>query len=327
MTLAGLVVLSGSARADGDQDLLKRAQTIFGTLPAAVERADNPITDQKVKLGRMLYFEPRLSLANDISCNSCHMLDKFGVDNEPTSPGRQGQRGDRNSPTVYNAALHFVQFWDGRAANVEEQAKGPVLNPVEMAMPSEQVVVERLKGIPTYVELFGATFPDDKDPVSYENMAKAIGAFERKLVTPSAFDDYLAGNEKALSDEAKQGLATFMDTGCITCHAGPAMGGQMYQKLGLVKPYETADPGRFKVTGNEADRKMFKVPSLRNVAETGPYFHDGSVKTLPVAVRLMADHQLGKTLSDKDVDLIVAFLGSLTGRIDQAYVAKPELPK
>jgi cytochrome c peroxidase len=307
--------------------LRERAQRIFGTLPDEAANPQNPITPEKITLGRMLYYEPRLSKNHDVSCNTCHLLDRHGVDGETTSKGHKGQRGPRNAPTVYNAAFHVAQFWDGRAADVEEQAKGPVLNPVEMAMPKEEAVVAVLKSIPGYAPLFAAAFPEDEEPITYDNMARAIGAFERRLVTPSRFDAFLEGEDGALSDAEVQGMATFLDVGCNFCHNGAVIGGNSYQKLGLVKPYETDDPGRFAITGLEADRHVFKVPSLRNVTKTGPWFHDGSKKTLPDVVRTMADHQLGKTLSDEQVDSIVTFLGSLTGEVDLEYIAMPELPE
>jgi cytochrome c peroxidase len=303
-----------------------RAKALFGTLPAEATDPANPVTEPKVTLGRMLYYETRLSKNHDISCNSCHQLDRFGVDGEPTSPGHRGQRGDRNSPTTLNAALHIAQFWDGRAANVEEQAKGPILNPVEMATVSAESCVDVLESIPGYAPLFAAAFPGGARPITYDNLAKAIGAFERRLITPAPLDRFIAGDATALSPAELAGLARFVDTGCTTCHVGVAVGGGMFQKLGLVKPYPTDDPGRQKVTGNEADRGVFKVPSLRNIAKTGPYFHDGSVKTLPEAVRLMARHQLGKELDDRAVGEIVTFLGALTGTVDASYVAKPALP-
>jgi cytochrome c peroxidase len=205
---------------------------MFQPLPNAVSSASNAITDDKVVLGRMLYFEPRLSKSQTISCNTCHLLDKYGVDGTPTSDGHKGVKGDRNSPTVYNAAGHFVQFWDGRAADVEEQAKGPVMNPVEMAMTSQTQVIAVLKSMPEYVEAFKKAFPEDKDAVSYENMAKAIGAFERQLVTPSRWDKFLRGDSQALTNEEKSGFNLFMETGCQACHSGAYLGGSMYQKLG-----------------------------------------------------------------------------------------------
>ena len=322
--LAGAAV--ADARAADREALQTRAKAVLGVLPADAPNPDNPFTPEKIDLGRMLYYENRMSINEKLSCNTCHDLANFGVDNEPTSPGHEGKRGARNSPTVYNAALHVAQFWDGRAKDVEEQAKGPVLNPVEMGMPDADYVVKVLRSIPGYHPLFAAAFPGEAEPITYDNVARAIGAFERKLMTPSRFDDFLNGQLDALSDAELAGLEKFLDVGCTTCHMGAPVGGLVYQKLGLVHPYETKDPGRYDVTKNEADRYFFKVPSLRNVAKTGPYFHDGSIATLPEAVRLMAWHQLGKELSDADVASIVTFLAALTGRVDEAFVAKPALP-
>ena len=306
--------------------LATQAEAIFGPLPENAATADRPLSDARVRLGRMLYYDTRLSKSQEISCNSCHLLDRFGVDGEPTSPGHKGQRGDRNSPTTYNAAFHIAQFWDGRAADVEEQATGPVTNPIEMALPSPEQAAKVLRSIPGYAPLFAAAFPGERQPISLDNAGVAIGAFERGLVTPGPFDRFVAGDVEALDAAQQRGLRTFIATGCTTCHMGSTFGGQMYQKLGLVHAYETEDPGRFNVTGKEIDRHVFKVPSLRNVAETGPWFHDGSITSLDQAVRLMAWHQLGRELSEDDVSDIVSFLGSLTGEIDWGYVAKPELP-
>ncbi|GIW44383.1 MAG: cytochrome-c peroxidase [Candidatus Binatia bacterium] len=321
------VFAGAPARGESPDQLRQRALAIFAPLPPVAESKENPVTEEKVRLGRVLYYDARLSVNDKISCNSCHQLDRFGVDNEKTSPGHDGRRGDRNSPTVYNAAFQIAQFWDGRARDVEEQAKGPILNPIEMGMPSAEAVVAKLEKIPGYLPLFRAAFPGQEKPITYDNIARAIGAFERKLVTPSRFDDFLKGDNNALNEKERAGLAKFMDTGCITCHNGPLVGGAMFQKLGLVKPYPTQDPGRAKVTGNELERGFFKVPSLRNVAKTAPYLHDGSVASLPEMVKIMAEYQLGRTLADGDVQDIVAFLDALTGRIDQQYIAKPELPK
>jgi cytochrome c peroxidase len=297
-------------------------------LPALMEAESNPITLAKVNLGRKLYYDARLSKNHDVSCNTCHLLDKYGVDSLATSVGHLEQVSGRNAPTVYNAAGHIAQFWDGRSPDIEDQAKSPPLNPIEMAMPGEAAVVAVLNSIPGYVSLFTAAFPDDEEAISYDNMAKAIGAFERGLVTPTGFDDYLAGDNDALNELEIAGLTAFLDAGCGTCHAGPYVGGAMYQKLGLVKPWDgDEDQGRYDVTGEEADRQFFKVPSLRNIAETGPYFHDGSVKSLNEAVRLMADHQLGIPVTNEQVISIIAFLNSLTGDIDLAYIELPELPE
>lgn len=319
------IALATQARAATPEEVQQRAKQIFGVLPAEAVSAENPITPEKIELGRRLFFEPRISISQKLSCNSCHGLATFGVDNEATSVGHDGQRGARNSPTVYNAALHFAQFWDGRAPNVEEQAKGPVLNPVEMGMPSPEVVNQRLAEIPGYAPLFAAAFPGEADPITYDNFAKAVGAFERRLVTPSRFDDFLAGNLGALDDAEIAGLGTFMDTGCPTCHMTATIGGQMYQKIGLVHPYETKDLGRYDVTKKDADKYFFKVPSLRNVEKTGPWFHDGSVKTLSEAIELMGWHQLGKKLEPADVQSIETFLKSLTATPPAAYIAEPAL--
>ncbi len=305
---------------------LSRYQGLFKPLPAEMADARHPTTQARVDLGHMLYFDARLSKNHDVSCNSCHQLDNYGVDGEPTSPGHRGQRGGRNSPTVYNAATHLAQFWDGRAADVEEQARGPVLNPVEMAMPDEATVVEVLRSIPGYAEPFAAAFPGEAQPVTYDNMAAAIGAFERKLVTPDRFDAFLAGDAEALTQAEREGLDTFMEVGCSTCHSGANLGGHLYQKMGLVKPYETADKGRGDLTGNAAEDFFFKVPSLRNIAETGPYFHDGQVETLEQAVALMAEHQLGRELTDAQVRSITTFLGALTGELPGDYIKAPTLP-
>lgn len=318
-----VLVAHASAEAPDAAALRARVGIVFGELPKEAANPANPVTDAKIELGRLLYYDERLSLADDISCNSCHLLDRFGVDGEPTSPGHEGQRGNRNSPTVYNAALHTTQFWDGRAPDVEAQAKAPILNPVEMAMPSDTAVITKLRGIAGYAPLFEAAFPDEADAFSYDNLAKAIGAFERRLLTPGAFDAFLAGDDAALEDAQLRGLAAFFETGCTTCHLGPALGGNMFQKLGLVYPYETKDTGRMEVTKNLADLYYFKVPSLRNVAKTGPWFHDGSLTDLSEVVRLMAWHQLGRELDAPTIADIVAFLDSLTGEVDAAYIAEP----
>ncbi|MGD0580815.1 MAG: cytochrome c peroxidase, partial [Bryobacteraceae bacterium] len=275
---------------------------MFKPLPDVVASQKNPLTQAKVDLGRMLYYDPRLSKNQDVSCNTCHDLAKYGVDGQPVSDGHKGQKGTRNSPTVYNAAGHFVQFWDGRASDVEEQAKGPVLNPVEMAMPSDKAVVAVLKSIPEYVDAFKKAFPGEKDPVTLENVARAIGDFERKLVTPSRWDKFLNADQSALTDAEKAGFNEFMEAGCQACHAGAYMGGQIYQKLGLAAPYpDTADPGRQAVTKQESDRMVFKVPSLRNVDRTAPYFHNGKVGALEEAVKEMAQYQLGKQLKQDEI--------------------------
>ena len=312
---------------DPDDVLLRRAQRFFKPLPDEMPAPpDNPTTPEKVELGKMLYYEPRLSLSGFISCNSCHNLATFGVDNEETSIGHKWQLGPRNAPTVLNAGFHIAQFWDGRAKDLEEQAKAPILNPVEMAIPDSMFAVKRLKSIPEYVELFKKVFPDDPDPVNYDNIAKAIAAFERTLVTPSRFDKFLQGDKDALTTEEKEGLKLFISKGCASCHNGVAVGGGMYSKIGLLKPYPTEDKGRFEITKKKSDMFVFKVPSLRNVARTYPYFHDGKVWDLREAVRIMGETQLGIQLKDEEIDKIVAFLRSLTGEIPEYARTLPVLP-
>jgi cytochrome c peroxidase len=316
-----------------DRDLYTLANQLFKPLPKEQAHPKYPLSAAEAKLGKMLFHDTRLSKSNTISCNSCHNLTTFGVDNNPVSVGHGWKTGARNSPTVFNAASHFVQFWDGRASDVEEQAKGPVLNPVEMASPHAEFVVDRLKEIPAYVDLFAAAFPNDPTPLSYDNMARAIGAFERGLMTPGRFDRFLQGDVEALSAEEKQGLRTFVEAGCTSCHLGANLGGNMYQKFGLVKgPYweytggVSRDEGRFEVTGKESDRYVFKVPGLRNINRTYPYFHDGSVWNLDEAVRVMALTQLNKDLSDAQTQSIVAFLNSLEGEIPSDALVLPVLP-
>jgi cytochrome c peroxidase len=309
---------------DYDKDyseLDAKARRIFKALPDIAISENNSVTDEKVALGKMLYFDNRLSKDNTQSCNTCHNLNTFGVDNKAFSEGNDGGLGGRNSPTTLNAALHMAQFWDGREADVESQAGGPILNPVEMAMPSEKAVIDRLSGIEDYVVTFAKAFPEDANPISYSNLKKAIGAFERKLITKSPFDDYLSGNDNALTGPEKDGLQTFMDVGCITCHSGVTVGGNMYQKFGLSVDYweytnsENIDLGRFDVTGEESDKYMFKVPSLLNIEKTGPYFHDGSVDDLAEAIKIMGVTELNKELSESEISAIVVFLSSMTGEV------------
>lgn len=296
----------------------------FEPLRTQVETASNPLTSAKVDLGRMLFFDKRLSKGQNVSCNSCHDLARFGVDRQATSPGTDGVRGGRNSPTVYNAAGSFVQFWDGRAQSIEAQAGGPILNPIEMGQPSGEHVVALLKAIPGYVTAFQQAFPGETEPLTFANIGQAIGAFERKLLTPSRWDDFLRGKQDALTQRELEGLSIFTNVGCMVCHTGEFVGGSMFQKVGVVEPWPNQkDQGRYETTKQEGDRMMFKVPTLRNIAETGPYFHDGSVATLDGAVRAMGKHQLGLSLADREVELIVAWLGSLTGTPAEQYASPP----
>ena len=308
------------------QALHERAIATFQVLPTTPVADENELTQARVDLGQMLFFETRLSKAQELSCNSCHGLDTYGVDNKPTSTGHKGQRGQRNSPTVYNASLQLAQFWDGRAKNVEEQALGPIANPVEMAMPNGDHAIAVLTSIPGYLPLFQAAFPGQADPITFDNVGLAIGAFERTLLTPAPFDRYLQGDLAALTPEQQTGLQTFMDTGCTTCHNGNTVGGQMYQKLGLVKAYQTQDMGRYDLTGKDADKMFFKVPMLRNVSKTAPYFHDGSIATLDEAIKTMAEYQLGRTLDDTQASQIANFLDSLTGDLPTDRIGVPAMP-
>ncbi len=301
---------------------------MFRPLPTTMDSEKNPSTKERVDLGRMLYYEKRLSKNHDVSCNSCHALDKYGMDQTSVSSGHKGQKGNRNAPTVYNAAAHLAQFWDGRAADVEEQAKGPVLNPVEMAMPSGEGAVAVLKSMPAYVQAFQKAFPGEKGPVTFDNMSRAIAAFERRLMTPSRWDDFLQGNKTALSSAEKAGFLKFTEAGCQSCHMGVLVGGVMYQKLGLVEPWsDSSDLGRYQVTKQESDKLVFKVPSLRNIEKTAPYYHNGSVATLEQAVKLMGEHQLGRQLRDDEVQSIVTWLTALTGSIPSDYIKPPKLPE
>lgn len=295
--------------------LRKQALELLQPVPATMPGAEKD-TPALVKLGKELYFEKALSKNNSQSCNSCHMVDgnRGGVDNEATSPGAFGKRGGRNSPTTLNAGFQFAQFWDGRAEDLKAQAKGPVLNPVEMAMADEAEVVGRLGGMAKYQEMFKAAYPGEAKPVTYDNMAGAIAAFERTLVTHDRFDDFLKGDDKSLSAKELKGLNEFLTLGCTTCHYGPVLGGQVYQKIGLVNPYATDDKGRSEISKDEDDEFKFKVPMLRNIGITQPYFHKGQVSMLGEAVKLMAWHQLGKELSAEQVDALVAFLHSLTDK-------------
>lgn len=316
-----------------DKALLERAQATFKPLPDLAEMQKvRPFTEEQVKLGQQLWYENRLSKGNTVSCNSCHNLATAGVDNMPTSAGHKSQFGARNSPTALNAALLGSQFWDGRAADVEEQAGGPLLNPVEMANATEADATAKIAGIPEYQEKFKAAFPED-GAVSFKNITTALGAFERTLLTPTRWDDYLKGNVSALSEQERKGVRAFMDNGCIACHNGVNLGGTMFQKFGLVDgPYwkhiddPKHDKGRADVTKKAEDEFFFRVPGLRNVERTYPYFHNGSVWELDKAVNIMAKAQLGKTLAPEDTENIVAFLKALSGNVPESARTMPELP-
>ena len=329
--LVTLALTWGSARAS-DQALLTQAQALFKPLPRVMESPENPITPDKVSLGRLLFFETRVSLDGTVSCSRCHLVSLYATDALPKAIGALGRLNPRNAPTVLNAAQQFVEHWRGDRKSVEDQATQALVGPPSFGNPDYASAMEKLKAIPGYPELFAKAFPDEKDPVTPDNWGKAIGAYERMLVTPSPFDAYLAGDSTGFSLAQEAGLREFMQAGCAACHSGVGIGGGLFQKFGLVEDYwkETASPqidkGRFDVTHNPADTYVFKVASLRNVAMTPPYFHDGSVAALPKAVRVMAQVQLGKTLSDSQTTRITTFLESLTGKLPESFAEPPELP-
>jgi len=306
---------------------------LFAASPAFADTSKEPIQPIKaakgqdpamVELGKKLWFDPRLSKSGFISCNSCHNLSMGGSDNLKTSIGHNWQQGPINSPTVLNSSLSLAQFWDGRAKDLQEQAGGPIANPGEMAF-THELAVDLLQSIPGYVTEFKKVFKTDK--IDIKNVTKAIAVFEETLVTPnSRFDKWLKGDKKALAANELEGYKLFKDSGCVACHNGPAVGGNSFQKMGVVEPYKASSPaeGRSAVTGNDADRFNFKVPTLRNVEMTYPYFHDGAADTLPEAVDTMARIQLGKKFSAEENAKVVAFLKTLTG--EQPKLTLPILP-
>lgn len=314
----------------------------FEPLPfKAPEPADNPSTAGKANLGKQLFFDPRLSIDGTVSCNSCHDVTGNGTDSRSVSVGVGGQQGGRSAPTVWNAAFLSSQFWDGRSATLEEQAKGPILNPIEMGMPHKEAAVDRISAIPAYkaqfVEIFG-----NKDPVTYDNIAKVIATYERTLITPnSPLDRFLRGDKSALTKQAQAGMKEFEDIGCVRCHRGPAFAGPLMPNGEVFYQYFPAFPseydeeyglkkdlGRRNTANIKAGPGLWRVPSLRNVALTAPYFHNGSVPTLKKAVKVMARVQLNRKISDEQADLLVAFLESLTGEfIVQTVPVLPDMPE
>ncbi|SNB45899.1 cytochrome c peroxidase [Geobacter sp. DSM 9736] len=329
-TAASLCMCAMTATAWGKEDTMKRAQALFQPVPAKPPALKgNPATPAKVELGKMLYFDPRLSSSQLISCNTCHNVGLAGIDLQETSIGHGWQKGPRNAPTVLNAVFNIAQFWDGRAEDLKAQAKGPVQASVEMNNTPEHAV-QTLESIPGYVELFRKAFPKQQNPVTFDNMAKAIEVFEATLLTPdSPFDLYLKGKKKALSTKQEKGLALFMDKGCVACHSGLNVGGSGYFPFGVVEAPSAeirpaADTGRFKVTNTSKDNYVFRSPSLRNVALTAPYFHSGKVWSLKEAVTVMGTSQLGVKINEAEADDITAFLVTLNGK--QPKVEHPILP-
>ena len=316
LATAGLAAVLTANAADAKvAEVRAKALDLLGVLPDKMPGSEHD-TPARIELGRQLYSDKRLSMNDSQSCNTCHILDdkKAGVDNEPTSEGAFDKRGDRNSPTVLNAGFHFAQFWDGRAADLKEQAKGPVLNSVEMGMPDEATVVKKLSSAKEYQQGFAKAFPGVASPITYDNMAESIAAFERTLITHDRLDDFQKGDDRALTAAELKGLDLFLTVGCTTCHNGPVLGGNSFQKVGLIHPYETKDLGRFVVTKEEGDEHKFKVPSLRNIALTGPYFHDGTQKDLRETAIKMAHMQLDRQLTPAEADSLHALTFALTDK-------------
>ncbi len=323
---ASCLALGAAAQAS---ELRDQALDMFAAVPSTIPAmSDNPVTPAKIDLGKALFFDPRMSSSGVFSCNSCHNLATGGDDNMPTSIGHGWQKGPRNSPTVLNAVFNEAQFWDGRAEDLKAQAKGPVQAGVEMANTPDNVIAT-LNSMPQYQEWFKASFPDEADPVTFDNFAKAIEAYEATLITPAPFDAFLNGDDAAMTEEQKEGLALFMDKGCAACHNGVNLGGNGYYPFGLIeKPgadiLPENDKGRYAVTETADDEYVFRASPLRNIDQTAPYFHSGLVWDLKVAVQIMGESQLGQDLTDDEADKIVAFLGALTGEMPE--VVYPVLP-
>jgi cytochrome c peroxidase len=328
--IASTALIAGQAAFASE--LRDTALDLFKPLPSTIPAlADNPVTPEKIDLGKALFFDPRMSASGVFSCNSCHNLATGGDDNMPTSIGHGWQKGPRNSPTVLNAVFNEAQFWDGRAVDLAAQAKGPVQAGVEMANTPDNVIAT-LNSMSQYRDWFQASFPDQADPVTFDNFAKAIEAYEATLITPAPFDAWLNGDDNALSTEQLAGLELFIDKGCAACHNGVNLGGNGYYPFGLIeKPgadiLPENDKGRFAVTETADDEYVFRASPLRNIDQTAPYFHSGKVWDLKVAVQIMGESQLGEDLSDAEADKIVAFLNSLSGQMPQViYPILPVLP-
>ena len=329
---AAWTLAPAGAADDPDRALLERANALFKPLPKDASTPERPLSAERVELGRMLFFETRVSTDGVISCAQCHQATLYGTDAMTTSTGNGGKKLPRNVPTVFNTALQFVQHYGGNRRDVEEQATRALVSPLAYGNADMAAAEARLRAIPGYRDLFARAFPGEAEPLTADNWGKAIGAYERTLLTPAPFDRFLEGDAGALDATARRGLDKFMTFGCSGCHNGVTVGGQMYQKFGLTQDYWTVtgskniDKGRFNDTKNEADTYIFKVQQLRNVARTPPYFHDGSVTELGDAVRIMGKLQLGRDLSTEDVGDIVAFLNSLTGETPAKFAQVPVLP-
>jgi cytochrome c peroxidase len=332
--LVGLLVTAAfeTLRADDDAALLKQAQALFKSLPPTMGTADRPIAPARVALGRMLFFDPRWTVEGNVSCATCHQPALYGTDALARSIGVQHGTHPRNAPTVLNAGLNFIQHWWGDRTDLEDQAEKALAGVFSSGHADASAAAARIEAIEGYAPAFRQAFPGEANPVTPANVAAALGAYERTLVTPSPFDAFLRGNAQAIPPLARRGLQQFISRGCVSCHNGVGVGGQMFQKFGVVEEYWKAtgsseiDKGRFGFTKNPADLYVFKVPSLRNVAVTAPYFHDGSVATLHEAVKVMGRVQLSVTLPDAEIGDIVAFLRTLTGPLPENFATAPTLP-
>jgi cytochrome c peroxidase len=332
LTTAALLSLAIVPSKAADPDLLAQARLTFKPLAIGATAAQHPPTPEQIRLGRLLFFETRASVDGTVSCARCHQPALYGTDALPKSIGAAHRTHPRHSQTVLNSAIQFVQHWRGDRVSVEDQAIKALVGPPAYGNPSYDAALAKIKAIRGYGELFARAFPGQAEPVTADNWGTAIGAYVRTLLTPAPFDAFLSGDTSALSAAAQAGLRTFMQVGCAGCHNGVGIGGGMYQKFGVKEDYWTAtkspavDKGRFDVTQNPADLYVFKVSGLRNVAMTPPYFHDGSVATLPAAVRIMGRVQIGKMLTETEVADIVTFLHTLTGPLPADFATTPALP-
>jgi cytochrome c peroxidase len=322
----------GALAQDQDTLLLQQARTLFKKLPADFADAQHPITPERIGLGKALFFDPRWSVDRNVSCATCHNPALYFTDGLSKSIGVKSKQHPRNAPTVLNMAGHISAHWRGDRKDVEDQAIGAAIGAFSTGHPDHAAWIAQIAAIDGYAAMFQRAFPNEAKPITPANLGLAIGAYERTLITPAPFDAYLDGNISALAPQARAGLRTFINTGCVACHDGVGIGGGLYRKFGLHEDYWKAtgsreiDKGRFDVTKNDADLYVFKVPSLRNVAMTAPYFHDGSVATLADAVRIMARLQLGASLGDAETSDILAFLESLTGKLPDGFATVPVLP-
>lgn len=319
--LATVAIATRQTPAGLNPRLIRRFQ------PIRLAASNEPVMARRIQLGKQLFFDARLSRDGDVSCNSCHALVRGGADDQPTSAGTGGARGSRNAPTVFNAAYHAAQLWDGRLPDIEAQFREPLLDPKVMGMEAPAKVVAVLAAVPGYPPAFAEAFPDEPPQITFEQVGRALAAFERTLVTPSRWDRFLDGDTRALTAAEIEGLRVFAEVGCVQCHTGELVGGLMFQRAGLVVPWPNQrDQGRYRITGLDSDRMVFKVPSLRNVASTAPYFHDGSTDDLDQAIEMMGTYQLGIELTPHEITAIHNWLNALSGDPAPGTITPPVLP-